>query len=791
MMKVPSRWLAEYVDIDVTARSVQQLANQLTLAGIEVEGIIPAGELRDTVIGRVVSHRPHPDSDHLLLCVVDTGSRETQIICGASNVVDGATVPVSMVGGKLPGGLEIKARKIRGIASQGMICSRAELGLEEHSPGIWNFDPSLNLPLGVDLTELLEFEDYILDISVTSNRPDCLGIYGIAREVAAITRKELHPPLLAFDESLPSTKERFSVEVEDAIDTPRYTVSLMSNVTIRSAPLLIQHRLSKAGMRPLANVVDVTNYVMLELGHPLHAFDADLIEDKIIVRHAKKGDVFSTLDKVERKLGPEILMISDPTGDLAIAGVMGGERSEIRKETTSVLLEAATFSPAAIRKTTRFLGLHSEASQRFEHGVDPEGVSIAAARVAHLLQKMTGCCVHRGMVDVYPHKRAPQTLTLRPSYTTSLLGIQIKRAEMAEILTRLGIRVDSEGENLLVQVPSFRSDLSREVDLIEEIGRIYGYNRFPSTPPETRLQMGEKPPMELYKDQIRAVLTGLGLDEVVTDGFDKRQYREVLSLPADKLVEIKNPMTVGQQALRGSLLPGLLSVAETNLKRSVAGGMLFELGRVFSQPRNEHESLAGLLFGHTQLSLSGRENFDLLAAKGIIQNLLASLNVGKPRFVMNEIPVFLHPGRAARIMLVKEEMGLLGELAPAVSDQLAGSATFILFEIDIDKLRRLSSAKHLFAPPGRFPASKRDLSLLAPIELAEEKIREAITSEKLVDTVLLYDLYQGEQISEHKKSLTYEISLQANDHTLTDQEVERSIHRITKRLTKLDAHLRE
>ncbi len=790
-MKVPSRWLAEYVDIDVTERSVQQLANQLTLAGIEVEGIVPTGELHGAVIGRVVSHRPHPNSDHLLLCVVDTGTSETQIVCGASNVVDGATVPVSMVGGKLPGGLGIKERKIRGITSQGMICSKADLGLEEHSPGIWNFDPKLNLPLGVDLAELLEFEDYILDISVTSNRPDCLGIYGIAREVAAITGKELHPPLLTFDESSPPTRDQFSVEVEDAIATPRYTASLMSNVAVGSAPPLMQHRLSKAGMRPLANVIDVTNYVMLELGHPLHAFDADLIKDKIIVRHAKKGDSFYTLDKVERKLAPEILMISDPVGDLAIAGVMGGERSEIRKETTNVLLEAAIFSPATIRKATRFLGLHSEASQRFERGVDPEGVSMAAARVAHLLQKTTGCCVHCGMVDVYPHKRALQTLTLRPSYTTSLLGVEIEYAEMAEILTRLEMKVNNEGENLLVQVPSFRPDLNREVDLIEEIGRIYGYNRFPSTPPETKLQIGKKPPIELYKDQIRAALTGLGLDEVVTDGFDKRHYREVLSLPAENLVEIKNPMTVGQRALRGSLLPGLLSVVETNLKRSVAGGMLFEVGRVFSKPRNEHESLAGLLFGRTELPLSGRGNIDLLAAKGIIQNLFASLNVGRPRFLANEIPAFLHPGRTARIMLAKEEMGLLGELAPTVCDQLSSSTTLILFEIDIHKLQYLGRTKHLFAPPGRFPASKRDLSLLAPIELPEEKIRQAITSEKLIDSVLLYDLYQGEQIPEHEKSLTYEISLRAGDHTLTDQEVDRSVHRIKKRLAKLDARLRE
>lgn len=789
-MKVPCRWLAEYVDIGVSKEEVLNLAERLTLAGLEVEEIIHTGRLKGGVVGRVIEHRPHPNSDHLSLCRLDLGSEEVEVICGAANVVDGATVPVITVGGELPGGFRITERKLRGVTSRGMILSKEELGLEEHSDGIWNFDPTLGLTPGTDLGDLLEYEDIVLDIKVTSNRPDCLGIYGIAREVAAITRRPLKPLATDICESLPATAESFFVEVEDATDTPRYTARLMSGITVAPSPLWMQHRLLKAGMRPLSNVVDVTNYVMLELGQPLHPFDADLVNERIIVRRARPGERFRTLDGVDRELTKDVLMITDLDGGLAVAGVMGGERSEINPQTTRVLLESAAFDPTVVRRSSRTIGLRSEASHRFEHRVDPQGTLLASSRAAHLLQGLTGCKVHQGTIDTSPTTPASGSLRLRPSRVTALLGVELKRSEMREILGRLEIETTEEGEDLIATIPSFRTDLTREVDLIEEVGRIYGYDRFPSTPPRTILHMGKKDPLERYKDRVREILTGLGLNEIITDGFDKVGWRHALSLPDDDLVAVRNPMISGQGTLRGSLLPGVLSVVETNLKQHVDGGMLFEVGRVFSRDHGEGEFLAGALFGRTGIPLRGKEEVDLAMAKGILTDLLTGLDLHKVRITTDIVAPFLHPGRGGRIVCEEEPLGLFGELAPGIREILPTAARVIVFELDLSKARDRGRAPRAFQSLPRFPSSKRDLSLLCPLDLPEEEIRKVIRSEKTIERTLLYDLYQGEQVKKGYKSLTYEISLRAPDRTLTDEEVGEVISRVEKRLAKLGVTLR-
>lgn len=789
-MKVPCRWLAEYVDIEVSKEGVEHLAQRLTLAGLEVEGITFTGRVHGAVVGRVLFQRSHPNSDHLSLCRLDIGSGEVEVVCGAPNVVEGASVPVITVGGELPGGFKIEERKIRGVVSAGMICSKAELGLEERSSGIWNFEAGLELAPGTDLSELLEFDDYILDIKVTSNRPDCMGIYGIAREVAAITGRPLKPLVADFCESPPATAERFAIEIEDDADTPRYAAHLMSGICVGPSPLFMQHRLLKAGMRSLSNVVDVTNYVMLELGHPLHPFDAEMVAERILVRRARAGERFRTLDGVERELSEEVLMITDLEKGLAIAGVMGGERSEIEEKTTSVLLEAAAFGPITIRRSARSVGIRSEASQRFERGVDPEGIPLAAARAVHLLQEMTGCRVHQGMIDAYPKARRPRTIRLRPFRAAALLGVDLNRSQVAEILERLQIEVTEDDGDLVTRVPTFRGDLTREVDLIEEIGRIYGYDRLPSTSPRATLRMGRKDPIELYKDRVRTILTGLGLSEVVTDGFDKAQWRRSLLLSDNDLVTVCNPMIAGQGVLRGSLLPGILFVVELNLNHRVDGGMLFEVGRVFSQEHGERESLAGALFGRTGIPLHGKEEVDPAEAKGILTDLFAGLNVELARIVADEVPCFLHPGRGGRLVIDTETIGLFGELAPTVRDLLPGRPRVILFELDLKELYRRGGGQRVFTPLPRFPASKRDLSLLSPIDLPEEEIRGAIRAEAQVEHVLLYDLYQGEQVATGCKSLTYEVSLRAADRTLTDEEVSSIIARIEKRLAKLGVRLR-
>ncbi len=788
-MKVPCRWLAEYVDIEVNAHAVDQLATRLTLAGLEVEGIIRIDRPQGAVIGRVLEHKPHPDSDHLSLCRVDLGSRETEVVCGADNVVTGAAVPVITAGGVLPGGFKIERRKIRGVLSDGMICSKAELGLEEKSPGIWNLDPDLSLPIGTDINELLEYDDYVLDIKVTSNRPDCTGIYGIAREVAAILGAELRPLDLEFTEADPPAADFFGVTIEDPADAPRYAVRLLSGIKVGHAPLRMQHRLIKAGMRPLANVVDVTNYVMLELGHPLHPFDADLLGKTIRVRRAHPGESFRTLDGVDRPLSDDVLMIADDNGGLAIAGVMGGERSEISGTTTRVLLEAAAFDPVTVRRSARAVGLRTEASQRFERGVDPEGVPRAAARAVYLIQSLTGCTVHRGMLDAYPAPRRARTVRLRPDRAAALLGINIGAEQITVILNSLGIEVAADGNELVATIPTFRTDLTREVDLIEEIGRIYGYDRFPSAPPRAVLHMGSKDEHELYKDRARAILTGLGVNEAVTDGFAKPEWRVALGLADDDLVRLRNPMAAGQNALRDRLIPGLLGVVRTNLNRGAVGGMIFETGHVFSTDR-ERDFIAAAFFGRTGIPLHGKEEIDILAVKGILTDLLAGLGFTTGKIVPTAAPGYLHPSRSGQVIVNKETVGVFGELAPQIAtDRLDGVRT-VVFELDMEALFAIKPGTKVFSPLPRYPASKRDLSVLVPHDLPEAEVRAAIAAEKQVESVFLYDLYHGDQVAAGYKSLTYELTLRAADRTLTDGEVAKAISRIERRLDRLGVRIR-
>jgi len=791
-MKVPCRWLAEYVELDLSEAAVERLAERLTLAGLEVEAVSWTGSLEGAVVGCVREKRPHPDSDHLSVCRVDVGGgNDVEVVCGAPNVVEDMLVPFVSAGGRLPSGLRIEARKIRGVASNGMICSKAEFGLEERSTGIWNFDPALELKPGTDLNDLLEFDDAVFDIKVPSNRPDCMGIYGIAREVAAVTGRTLRPLTAEVSEAPPAAASSVSIEIADPDDAPRYAARLMSDVAIGPAPLWLQHRLIKAGMRPLSNVVDATNYVMLELGHPLHPFDADLVKGKIVVRRARAEEPFRTLDGVDRTLSPDVLMITDQDGGLAIAGVMGGERSEIRETTTRVLLEVAVFDLIAIRRSVRSVGIRSEAAQRFERGIDPEAVPLAAGRAAHLLQELTGCRVHLDLVDAYPRVRKPVKIRLRPSRVASLLGVSIDVGEIGDLLQRLEIKTAEDGGDLVATVPTFRPDLVREVDLIEEVGRIYGYDRFPSVPPTVPLRIGKKDAVEVCKERVRAILSGLGLSEVVTDGFDKSQWREAFGVTADELVAVSNPMTTGQEALRWSLLPGMLSAVETNLNRGVEGGMLYEAGRIFTKSGGERDSLAGVLFGRSQIPLRGKRPVDLGEAKGILADLFDGLRLGRLRIADEPPPPFLHPERGRSVLLDDKAIGFIGELAPEIRERFPGVPELIVFEFDLGTLHQHSGAPPFYSPPSRYPASKRDLSLVVPIDLPEAAVRQVFASEDAVEHVLLYDLYQGEQVSEGRKSLTYEATFRVADRTLTDEDVTEIVARIEKRLAELDVRLRD
>ncbi len=789
-MKVPVRWLSDYVDVETDETSVARLAERLTLAGLEVEEISKTGTLRGVFVGRVETCEPHPDSDHLSLCTVSTGRETLDVVCGAANVRAGALVPIAVVGAELPSGFRIERRKVRGRVSLGMICSRAELGLEERSEGIWIFDPELGLELGTDLASLLEYDDTIFDIKVTSNRPDCASVYGIAREVAAVLDRPLRPLDLSVREDVERAADRVTVTIESPHDTPRYAVRVMVDVHIGPSPLRVQHRLLKAGMRPVSNVVDATNLAMLEVGQPLHPFDLDRIEGAIGVRRARPGETFQTLDGVDRPLDERALLITDRDRPVALAGVMGGAASEITAETKRVLLEIAVFHNNTIRQSSRSVGLRSEASQRFERGLDPDSVPSAAARAAHWMQALSGCRVLSGLVDAYPKPEAARTLTLRPARASGLLGIEVDAAEVAALLRRLQIAARVENGVVLVDVPSYRRDLDREADLAEEIGRIRGYDRLEARPPHALLRVGRKDAIERGKDRVREVLVGLGMDEALTDGFDKKPWREALGIPADDLIVVRNPMAATQAAMRSSLLPGLASVVETNLNRGVDGGMVFEVGRVFSTVRGERDALGGAMFGRTGLPLSGKEKVSLALARGIIDRLLEGLRLHGVTAKADPSRPCLHPGRSAQFVSAGETIGFFGELHPGLLDRFAVPTIVYVFEFELRPLLASFEAPIRYQTLPVLPAAKRDLSMLAPASLDEARIRAALLAEPEVESALLYDVYTGEQVGEGRRSLTYEISLRAEDRTLTDAEIAGVVDRISARLQDLDAHLR-
>ncbi len=786
-MGIPSRWLSDYVDLEVSGPEIDRLAERLTLAGLEVEEIRPTGTLSGVVVGHVTACRPHPNSDHLSLCRVDVGAEVLDVVCGAANVRVDALVPIARVGAELPSGFRIEKRKVRGEVSDGMICSKTELGLEEKSDGIWIFDERLGLTIGADLAELLEYDDYVLDIKVKSNRTDCFGVYGVAREVAAVLNRPLRPLDVSCDETRAS--DRIAIEIEDPHDTPRYVLRRMDGVTVGPSPLRIQHRLIKAGMRPVSNAVDATNYVMLELGHPIHPFDADLLGKTILIRRARRGESFRTLDGVERALDPRALLITDGGRPIALAGVMGGEESEIRGETKRILLEVATFGHRAIRESSRSVGLQTEASHRFERGVGPEGIPLVASRTAHWMQRLTGCRVVAGLEDAYPTPVAPRTVTLRPERARALLGMDIGAEEVVDLLRRLEIPAHDDSGVVTAKIPPFRPDLEREVDLIEEVGRIYGYDRLEAAAPRAAVRVGRKDDVEVAKDRIRRALVGLGMDEVVNHGFDERSWREVLSIPEGDLVKVRNPMAAGQGALRGSLLPGLLATVETNLSRGVDGGMIFELGRVFSMARGETDALGGAFFGRTGLPLSGKECVSFSAAKGLLDRLFGYLRLDEMSVAPDGVPAYLHPGRSGVWTHDGRSVGAFGELHPDLAGRFAVPTTVYTFEFELAALLTADRPVR-YAPIPQVPAAKRDLSLAVPLEVPEARVRAVLASEPAVESILLYDLYVGEQVGEGRKSLAYELSLRTSNRTLTDAEVAEIVERLTKRLGEIGVRVR-
>lgn len=775
-MRVSLRWIAEYTELPHL--SLEELCERLTLAGLEVEEY---REIRaeGIYVGKILSVEDHPHAQNLKVCEVQVEDEVYTTVCGAPNVAAGLLVPFALPGALLPQGRVEKAR-IRGVPSCGVILSREELGLEEKSPGIWEL-PKDAIP-GADLTEILELPDAILNLKITSNRPDLLGIYGLAREFSALFDTELRELALAFPEGETPAEALTSVEVESGEDCGRYVTRVIQDVPWRPSPISVEARLLKCGMRPISLVVDLTNYVMLELGQPLHAFDYEkLWERRIVVRRAREGERIRTLDGLERLLSPEILVIADGKRPVAVAGVMGGEETEVSPGTRTVLLEAASFSPARVRRGSRILGLRTEASLRFERGLSPEGVDLASRRFCSLLAKFSGGRIAKGSVDVYLKRPAPRTVVLRKSRIPGFLGVDVPESKVVAKLSRQGLRLSDRGHFWDVEIPAFRLDLQREEDLLEEVVRLYGYDRVPELAPCVSPRVGQKHPEEEFADQVRDVLVGLGLYEAYTFPL----------VPEEEAgVSLRNPMAQGQEGLRRSLLPGLLSAVGANLSAQVPGGALFEVGKVFflenGEPREEYR-LGIVLFGRPPVPLSGKGFYGPAELKGVVEALLSALRIEGFSLGPSEDPRF-HPFRRASLFVAEKFAGVLGEINPERLD-LPGDRRVLFAELKLSVLREAAKAA-TYKPLPRFPASKRDLSLLVPLDLPEARVREKILAEPLVESAFLYDRYSGPGIPPDQISLTYELTFRHPERTLSADEVEEAVQRILKALGELGVRLR-
>lgn len=798
ILQISYNWLKKYLELNFTP---QDLAEKMTMAGLEVEGVEYLGEgLEDIIIAKIERIDPHPDADKLVICQVRTSAEQDlfPVVTGAPNVKAGQMVPLAKVGASLPGGIQIEEVKLRGELSQGMLCSADELGLQEdRAAGIMIL--SEDAPLGGSFLRYKNLDDYIFKLDLTPNYARCLGMIGVARELKSLyaPEKELVKPEISFTES--NSEEEISKQVKITIQDPdlcpRYTARLVKNLEIKDSPDWLQRRLRAAGIRPINNVVDISNFVLMEYNQPLHTFDFDKIESgQVIVRRADQAEKMQTLDDQERQLTDDMLVIADPEKAIAVAGVMGGLNSEVTAETTNVLIESAYFNPISIRKTAKKLGMHSDASHRFERGIDIEKVIEANNRACQLLEKYAGGEVVPGVIDQYPiHFEAP-VIELRTARVNQLLGIELKSEEIAAGLTRLGFTVETKENDFLVTVPSYRTDVSQAADLVEEVARIYGYNKIPSTRP-VAAQRGSRSPQQKFELRVKQLLQSAGLDQVITYSLqDKKDYQKLALLQNQEykdFVSIKNPLSEAFAILRTTLFPGLLNVLSSNSRRQIEEMAIFETGTVFlNQGQNkrpvELHKLGAAVFGNKHnYWQQGAPNFYKL--KGILEMLFNRTALKEVEFIpaADEEQKFMHPGRKAEIKSGTTTLGYLGEIHPelaAENDLPAGTA---VFEIDLDLLFKLTKAeKYHYQKLVKYPVLARDLAIVIAADLPIGKIYQAIKSQggKMLKNLQLFDIYQGDQIKSGYKSAAFELKFQAEDRTLTDQEVNQRFNKIVEHL---------
>jgi phenylalanyl-tRNA synthetase beta chain len=803
-MRVSLNWLKDYVNIPL---SVDDLAELLTMCGLEVEAKEPLGRsLEEVVAARILSVVPHPQANTLWLCDVEAGQGAVQVVCGAPNLRVGMMAPMALPGTKLPGGLEVKESRIRGEASVGMLLAEDEMGLTEDHTGLMVLPESLSP--GTPVAEALSLEDWALEISLTPNRPDCACVIGIAREIAALTKGKLRKPDIRFRESDRRIEALTSVTLEDPEGCPRYAAGMVCGFELKPSPFWIRYRLHVSGIRGISNVVDVTNYVLLEMGQPLHAFDYDrLKENRIVVRKAGEGEVFSTLDGKTHTMSKDNLMICDGQRPVALAGVMGGLNSEIFSESKNVLIESAFFDPITIRRSSKRLGLSTEASYRFERGVDIDGAVPALRRAMRLISELAGGEVVQGIIDNYPTPRSPREIDLRVDKTNRFLGTTLSRDTVAGYLQALEMEVQPSGENVLrVKPPSFRVDILRDWDLMEEVARLEGYDHIPVTIPSIRPSDEKESPEMTTGDRVREIMAGLGFSEVISFSFIAPDSADFLGAeresPLRSFVTLLNPLTVDQSVMRTSLIPGLVAAVKTNLSYGEKDLKLFEWGRVFvrkgtDELPQERLMLSGLAMGLANPKEWYREEraVDFYDVKGAAEALLKALGLRDLVFERWETPPWYLNEAASVIRLPDQRLGTVGQLSPEVLKRFDVDApSLYAFEIDGTVLLERVTLDRTFDPLAKFPAVYRDLSIVAKRNLESARIQEIILREgrELVESVTLFDLFEGGKIDPSEKALAFRICYRSKETTLDGKDINKLHESIMERIRKdTGARLRE
>ena len=799
-MIVSLEWLKDYTDVNV---SPEEFCDRMIMSGSNLETMEKAGEdMQKVVVGKIVKIEKHPDADKLVVCQLDVGQEDLlQIVTGAPNVFEGAYVPVALHGSRIPGplhgqpkqegGTKITKGKLRGVVSNGMLCSFGELGFDDkvvpvnQRDGIWIL--SGEYPVGADFAEALNLKDTIIDFEITPNRPDCLSMIGMAREAAATFGTKLKYP----DTKCISEEERAADYVDVQVKSPlcrRYVARVVKDVKVEESPWWLQRRLINAGMRPINNIVDVTNFVMLEYGQPIHAFDIEsLAGHKIIVDTAKDGEKFVTLDETERILDKDMLMINDGEKPVAVAGVMGGLNSEIKEDTRTIVIECANFDANSVRTTSKKLGLRTEASGRFEKGIDPNLCSDAADRVCRLIELIGGGKVVGGRVDIYPQPEAPKTVRARVSRINHVLGIDIPREQMVGYLESLEMKVEGSGDDMYVTAPTVRQDIEIEEDIVEEVARLYGYDNLPVTIPKGNNEASQSYERDI-KDLARDTMCAMGANEIQTYSFVSPKSVDNVRIDEDSweraFVKILNPLGEDTSVMRTILTPQMLEVMGRNYSRNLEAMKAFEIGNTFMANMMDPKALP-YESDNMSIGLYGpRENFFTL--KGMIEELLNKLGIRNVKYVPETEYGVYHPGRCARIVAAHKvqlengpadeevELGIMGEVHPDVAEKYGIGVRCYAAELMFENVTELADTEKVYSPLPKYPAMTRDIALLADEDMTVDRIEDVIweAGTEILKGIKLFDIYRGKQVQEGKKSMAFSLTYRAADRTLTDEEVQ-------------------